>query len=86
MPVADHPIHASVQHDKPPAGCYDRAYITTTMSTLCRQIGQRTPDGWQPLPECVGCIAAKDASYVQQARQDIDQERARYMRADQRIA
>ena len=51
----------------------------------CCQIGRRFNGAWVPLDECLGCKAIKDEEYIDGARKRIDEETARFMKADQRI-
>lgn len=41
------------------------------MSTLCRQVGQFTADGWKPYARCVGCEQPKDEGYIAKVREDL---------------
>lgn len=85
MPVDDHPIHPSTQHDRPVAGCHNRPngktpyYVTAfgqevydRFTTTCRQIGHKVCGVWHPLDECDGCTAEKDEAYIAKSRNDID--------------
>lgn len=80
MPVDDMPVHGTVRHERPPSGCYN-----ATNRIACRQIGRRTPDGWVPLIECVGCETLKDRAYIENARAAIEREMSQFMKADQRL-
>lgn len=80
MPVADHPVHERVRHDKPPSGCYNREYWSDGYYLLTRQYlydgRYEFVDTWIPhnmstkcrqintLPECVDCQAEKDQDYI----------------------
>ena len=84
MPVEDHDVHESTQHDKPPSGCYNRTGMKNAYFMLQRYYN---PDGsyelggvWvmhnmsktcrqvNDLPECVGCVAGKDTDYIRRMK------------------
>ena len=98
MPVDDIEVHHKVKHTTVKPGCYDRHpapdgihhYHTFTgevvlVDTLtgCRQIGRKYGSDWGALPECLGCLTAKDMAYITKARVDIDTESAKFMKAVQ---
>lgn len=72
MPVDDIPVHDKVRHDRPPTLCHQS--VITYRNPKCRQIGRRVDGTWEPLPECVGCIADKDREYIAESRAKIDKE------------
>ena len=81
MPVEDIVVHHKVRKTTAKAGCFD----SPRHKLPCRQVGRRFNGVWVPLDECLGCKAEKDVAYISKSREMIDQESAKYMKADQRL-
>ena len=98
MPVDSHATHPSTQRTNHRADCHSKdgselrpSYETFTgervqhnLTYACRQMGRKYNGAWVPLDECMGCKSVKDEAYITKARQDIDRESKRFMKADQR--